>query len=255
MMFTGIVEEKGSIKKINQLNRSLELTVSASEVTKDMKLGDSIAVNGVCLTVTDFSEDYFTMDVMPETFHHTSLSFLKHQSSINLVCALRADDRFGGHFVTGHVDGVGEVIDKKKTENAIESKISLSADLAKFVLMRGCIASDGVSLTVSGIEINIRPISSSPHTAKEAVLGSLDVGDIVNGEADMLAKHLHAFVHAQRKSDILLINEGSFTMFHLIEDTIKDLQAGKMVIVFDDEFRENEGDRLAIAKYVTPETI
>src|SRR5699024_8622980 len=127
-MFTGIVEEQGSIKKISQLNRALELTVSASEVTKDMKLGDSIAVNGVCLTVTDFSEDYFTMDVMPETFHHTSLSFLKHQSSITLERAVRADERVGGHFVTGHVDGVGEVIDEKKTGHAIETQISLSAD-------------------------------------------------------------------------------------------------------------------------------
>src|SRR5699024_11039371 len=99
MMYTAIVEEKEYINKISQLNRALELTVSDSEVTKDMKLGDSIAVNGVCLSVTDFSEDYFTMDVMPETFHHTSLSFLKHQSSINLERALRADDRFGGHFV------------------------------------------------------------------------------------------------------------------------------------------------------------
>src|SRR5699024_3503523 len=116
MMFTGIVEELGTIKKIRQLNRTLELTVSASEVTKYMKLGYSSAVNGVCLTVTDFSEDYFTMDVMPETFHYTSLSLLKHQSSINLERALRADDRFGGHFVSCHVDGVGEVIDKTKTE-------------------------------------------------------------------------------------------------------------------------------------------
>src|SRR5699024_9541222 len=126
MMFTGIVEEQGSIKKISQLNRALELTVSASEVTKDMKLGDSIAVNGVCLTVTDYSEDYFTMDVMPETFHHTSLSFLRHQSSINLDRALRADDRFGGHLVTDHVGEVGVVIDKKKTVNPIETQISLS---------------------------------------------------------------------------------------------------------------------------------
>ena len=197
-MFTGIVEELGTIKKISQLNRTLELTVSASEVTKDMKLGDSIAVNGVCLTVTDFSEDYFTMDVMPETFHYTSLSLLKHQSSINLERALRADDRFGGHFVSGHVDGVGEVINKTKAENAIEIQISLSADLAKFVLMKGSIAIDGVSLTVFGIENNILTISIIPHTAKETVLGSIDVGDIVNVEADMLAKHLHAFVHAQR---------------------------------------------------------
>src|SRR5699024_8731397 len=198
-------------------------------------------------------EDYFTMDVRPETLHSTSLSFLKHQSSINLERALRADDRFGGHFVTGHVDGVGEVIDKKKTENAIEIQISLSADLAKFVLMKGSIAIDGVSLTVFGIENNILTISIIPHTAKETVLGSLDVGDIVNVEADMLAKHLHAIVDAQIYSDILLKNEGSFTMFHPIEDAIKDLQAGKMVIVCDDEDRENEGDLLAIAEYVTPE--
>src|SRR5699024_7546186 len=255
MMFTGIVEELGTIEKISQLNRTLELTVSASEVTKDMKLGDSIAVNGVCLTVTDFSEDYFTMDVMPETFHHTSLSLLKHQSSINLERALLADDRFGGHFVSGHVDGVGEVINKTKAENAIEIQISLSADLAKFVLMKGSIAIDGVSLTVFGIENNILTISIIPHTAKETVLGSIDGGDIVNVEADMLAKHLHAFLHAQVEIDIIFINEGSFTMFLVIEDAIKNLQEGKMVIVCDDEDRENEGDLLAIAEYVTPETI
>src|SRR5699024_11936828 len=104
----------------------------------------------------------------------------------------------GGHFVTGHVDEVGEVIDKTKTENAIEIQISLSADLAKFVLMKGSIAIDGVSLTVFGIENNILTISIIPHTAKATVLGSLDVGDIVTVEADMLAKHLHAIVHGQR---------------------------------------------------------
>src|SRR5699024_5616517 len=148
-------------------------------------------------TVTDFSEDYFTMGVMPETFHHTSLSLLKHQSSINLERALRADDRFGGHFVTGHVDGVGEVIDKTKTENAIEIQISLSADLAKFVLMEGSSAIDGVSLSVFAIENNILTISTITHTAKETVLRSLDDIDMVNVETDMLANHLHAFVHAQ----------------------------------------------------------
>src|SRR5699024_3108063 len=137
------------------------------------------------------------MDVIAETFHHTSLSFLKHQSSINLERALRADDRSGAHFVTGHVDGVGEVIDKTKTENTIEIQISLTADITKFVLMKGSIAIDGVSLTVFGIENNILTISIIPHNAKETVLGSLDVGDIVNVETDMLAKHLHAFVHAQ----------------------------------------------------------
>src|SRR5699024_7080037 len=158
MMFTGIGEELGTIEKISQKNRAQELTVSASEVTKDKKLGDSIAVNSDCHTVTDFSEDYLTIDVMPETFHYKSLSLLKHQSSINLERALRADDRFGGHFVSGHVDGIGEVINKAKTENAIEIQISLSADLAKFVLMKGSIAIDGVSLTVFGIENNILTI-------------------------------------------------------------------------------------------------
>src|SRR5699024_8250477 len=145
----------------------------------------------VCLTVTDFSEDYFTMDVMPETFHHTSLSLLKHQSSINLERALRADARIGGHFVRGHVDGIGEVINKAKTENEIDIQISLYTDLAKFVLMKGSIAIDGVSLTVFGIENNILTIAIIPHTVKETVLGLLDVGDIVNVETDMLAKHLH----------------------------------------------------------------
>src|SRR5699024_12763221 len=123
--FTGIVEELGTIEKISQLNRTLELTVSASEVTKDMKLGDSIAVNGVCLTVTDFSEDYFTMDVMPETFHHTSISLLKHQSSINLERALLADVRFGGNLVCGYVVGVGALINMTKVENVIEYQIAL----------------------------------------------------------------------------------------------------------------------------------
>src|SRR5699024_12554317 len=105
------------------------------------------------------SEIYFCMDVMTDTIHHTSINLLKHQSSINLERVLRADDRFGGHFVSGHVDGVGEVINKTKAENAIEIQISLSADLAKFVLMKGSIAIDGVSLTVFGIENNILTIS------------------------------------------------------------------------------------------------
>lgn len=194
-MFTGIIEELGSVKKITQQGKTMEISIHATKIMPGMKLGNSIAVNGVCLTVTRFTATDFTVDVMPETFRSTSLVALTERMEVNLERAMPATGRFDGHFVTGHVDGIGEILKKEHKENAIYFHISVSPDLSKYIVMKGSIAIDGISLTVFGIEANRLIVSIIPHTAKETVLGRKGTGDSVNLETDMLAKYLYSFVH------------------------------------------------------------
>ncbi|WP_233880929.1 riboflavin synthase [Virgibacillus halodenitrificans] len=197
-MFTGIIEEVGSVKKVAQQGRAMEITIHATKIMPGIKLGDSIAVNGICLTVTRLTSTEFSVDVMPETFRSTSLSTLKERMEVNLERAMPATGRFDGHFVTGHVDGVGEILKKEPTENAIYFHISIPTDFSKYIVMKGSVAIDGISLTVFGIEADTLIVSIIPHTAKETVLGRKGTGDQVNLETDMLAKYLYSFVHEHR---------------------------------------------------------
>lgn len=206
-MFTGIVEEQGTIEKITHVKHTLRLTISALKVMDDIALGDSIAINGVCLTVTDFTRQTFTMDVMPETFNATSLSTLKQRSLVNLERAMHASGRFGGHFVTGHVDGTGQILAKTTTENALVIQISVPTNVSRFLLDKGSIAVDGVSLTVFGLSKDMVTVSIIPHTAEETVLGSKGVGEIVNIEADMLAKYLYSFINKQEEKSTSKLSE------------------------------------------------
>lgn len=205
-MFTGIIEELGTIEKISAKGNTLKISICAKKVMADMKLGDSVAVNGVCLTVTSFNHDTFTVDVMPETFHHTALSDFKQGTLINLERAMAANGRFGGHFVTGHVDGVGKIVKKKRNENALEVTIRLPNKENLFLLPKGSIAIDGTSLTIFGIEGDVITISLIPHTAKETILGMKQVGERVNIEFDLLAKYVHSMVAhsspSRKKNDI-----------------------------------------------------
>ncbi|KAF0816230.1 MULTISPECIES: riboflavin synthase [unclassified Cytobacillus] len=198
-MFTGIIEELGTVKKVVQQGKAMKLTILASKILSDVQLGDSISVNGVCLTVTEFARNGFSADVMPETFKSTSLSAIKERSKVNLERAMRANGRFGGHFVTGHVDGTGQILKKSASENAIYIQISVPPALSHLLIMKGSIAVDGISLTVFGNEDNTVTVSVIPHTASETVLGFKTVGDIVNLEFDMLAKYLYTFVNRQQQ--------------------------------------------------------
>lgn len=193
-MFTGIVEEKGRVMEIEYKSaQSIQLSIAAEKVVTDVSLGDSIAINGICLTVTQFSNEHFQVDVMPETMKATSLANLSVGSELNLERSMSATGRFGGHFVTGHVDYTGEIMRRESMENAIYYDIYMkSADMSLYI-MKGSVAVDGVSLTIFAVDDERKQLTISliPHTVSETVLGDKSVGDLVNIEADMLAKLVH----------------------------------------------------------------
>lgn len=193
-MFTGIIEELGTIQKIQSKGSTLVLNIKAKKVLEDIKLGDSVAVNGVCLTVTNFNNETFLLDVMPETFHSTSLSGLQQGSLVNLERAMASNGRFGGHFVTGHVDTVGKIVKREPRENAIYIEVQYPDEFNHLALSKGSIALDGTSLTIFGLTNNSITVSIIPHTAKESILGMKKVGDKVNIEFDMIGKYLYSFL-------------------------------------------------------------
>lgn len=199
-MFTGIVEELGTIQSISKKGKTLALTIHGAKVLEEVRNGDSIAVNGVCLTVTTFDEHTFQVDVMPETYNATSLSILKRGSTVNLERAMAANGRFGGHFVTGHVDGVGTILKRENDENAIYYHIAYPSTYRHLLLMKGSIAIDGTSLTVFGIDENYFTVSIIPHTVEQSVIGLKNVGDIVNLEFDLIGKYLHSLLSVNRQS-------------------------------------------------------
>jgi riboflavin synthase len=214
-VFTGIIEEKGTIKGIQKRSEhAIQMIIEAKKILDDVKLGDSIAVNGVCLTVTSFSTKEFQVDVMPETIKSTSLKDLNNGSKVNLERAMSANGRFGGHFVSGHVDGIGEIIRKQRQENAIYYDIKVSDELEKYLMLKGSITVDGTSLTIFNVNKNVVTISIIPHTVQETIVGDKSQGDIVNIECDMLAKYVHNILkptNRTQKADIdkeLLIQNG-----------------------------------------------
>ncbi|PWA12418.1 riboflavin synthase [Pueribacillus theae] len=192
-MFTGIIEEIGKIEAMDHGADAITMKIKAKKILHDVQLGDSIAVNGVCLTVTSFTEGDFTVDVMPETVKSTSLKSLKQGSSVNLERAMAANGRFGGHFVTGHVDGIGEIRAKRPVSNAVYYEIAVPDELMSYIIYKGSIAVDGTSLTVFGVNDGSFTISLIPHTLSETVLGDKAPGDIVNIECDMLGKYVEQF--------------------------------------------------------------
>lgn len=192
-MFTGIIEEIGSVKGVRSSASSMELKLAAGKVLGDVAIGDSISVNGVCLTVTTFSKDEFTADVMPETFKGTSLRNLKTGTKVNLERAMAAGGRFGGHFVNGHVDAVGTIKSLQELENALYVTINIPSELTVFFVQKGSVAIDGTSLTVFGITDDSITVSLIPQTKEDTVLGSKKIGDEVNIECDMMAKYIHRF--------------------------------------------------------------
>ncbi|AZV41271.1 riboflavin synthase subunit alpha [Peribacillus asahii] len=189
-MFTGIIEDIGVVQSLKKGKQSMEITISSEKIVEDVHLGDSIAVNGVCLTVTSFTTNTFTVDVMPETVKASSIQLLKPGSPINLERAMSAQGRFGGHFVSGHIDGTGTIIKKQPKENAVYFTIELQEGLSQYCIPRGSVAIDGTSLTIFDIQGNLLTVSLIPLTFQDTIIGQKGVGDIVNIENDMIGKYI-----------------------------------------------------------------
>ncbi len=189
-MFTGIVEEIGRILSIQHGSQSLRLAIQARKVLEGTRIGDSIAINGICLTVTAIGADWFTADVMPETLRRTNLGKLRSHSPVNLERALRLGDRLGGHLVSGHIDGIGQLDGKRREGNAILIRIKADASLLRYIITKGSITLDGVSLTVVNVDDSGFEVSLIPHTEGETILGQCQNGDLINLECDVIGKYV-----------------------------------------------------------------
>ena len=189
-MFTGIVEELGTIRAVRRGAASAVLSIGASEVLSDLKIGDSVAVNGVCLTVTSLDDGGFTADVMHETLGRSSLGALAPGGRVNLERAMPANGRFGGHIVSGHIDGTGKVASVRPDDNALWYTISAAPELLRCIVEKGSITIDGISLTVAAVDETSFSVSLIPHTAAVTTLGKKRAGDTVNLETDIIGKYL-----------------------------------------------------------------
>lgn len=189
-MFTGIIEELGKVKAIEKQQDAIRLTIGANKVLSDLKRGDSISCSGTCLTAIEINDEGFTADVMLETLRRSSLDGIVVGDPINLERAMNHQTRFGGHIVQGHVDGVGEFVSREKSENWDWVKIRIPRELLKYVVHKGSITFDGISLTVNDIEDDVISLSLIPETLAVTTLGYKQPGDKVNVEADVLAKHI-----------------------------------------------------------------
>jgi len=194
-MFTGIVEEMGSIKSLKKGSKSAVLTIEADKVLAGSKVGDSIAVNGVCLTVTSIAEGQFSADVMAETLRRSSLGTLAKGSKVNLERAMAADGRFGGHIVSGHIDGTGTILSLKPEGNAVWVEIQASQAVLKYIVEKGSIAIDGISLTVARLTEQGFAVSVIPHTGAETTLLRRRAGEMVNLENDIIGKYVDRLLH------------------------------------------------------------
>jgi riboflavin synthase len=197
-MFTGIIEELGRIEHIERLDDAVRLTIAGSLVMSDLGRGESIAVSGVCLTAIDITSQSFTADVMLETLRRTSLAAAKTGDAVNLERAMTASSRFGGHVVQGHVDGVGEIISRTPSEHWELVRIKLPAELMRYVVMKGSITLDGVSLTVAELGAAEVTVSLIPETLRLTTLGEKQPGSLVNVEVDIMAKHIERLLEAHK---------------------------------------------------------
>ncbi len=202
-MFTGIVEEIGTIKKIQGGSKSSTITISADKVLSDVKIGDSICTQGVCLTVTSFSKGEFTVDVMAETMRRSTFVDMQGGERVNLERALAVGDRLGGHMVSGHIDGTGEIIAYEREENAVWVSIQADKKILKYMIPKGSIAIDGISLTVAELADSYFRVSVIPHTGEETTLLKRKIGDKVNLENDLVGKYIERFAgfRAEEKNE------------------------------------------------------
>ena len=196
-MFTGIVEELGTVAKVETLPDSIRLQIKGDLISSDLSQGESIAVNGVCLTAAELTSDGFIADVMLETLNRSSLSGIEKGDRVNLERAMSGSGRFGGNVVQGHVDGVAEIVSREPSANLEVVKVKIPSNLSKYVVHKGSITFDGVSLTVHDITDDTVSLSLIPETLRLTNLGSKKVGDKLNVEADILAKHIEKLIEAR----------------------------------------------------------
>lgn len=189
-MFTGIIEEIGTVRRIEHGAKGARLTIQANTVLEDTRIGDSIATNGVCLTVVSMTSDSFSADVMAESLRRSSLGTLQGGSPVNLERAMAANGRFGGHIVSGHIDGTGTIASQKREDNAVWVKIKAPAPLLRYIVEKGSIAIDGVSLTVAAVTDTDFSVSIIPHTGAQTILLGKKPGDPVNLECDVIGKYV-----------------------------------------------------------------
>ncbi len=194
-MFTGIIEEIGAVERIKKGQHSAVLTIRAENVLEGTKIGDSIAVNGICLTVTALGGGSFSADVMHETLNRSAMAGLSPGTHINLERAMPADGRFGGHIVAGHVDGVGKICRIRRDDTAIWYTVTAVPEVLRYVVEKGSIAIDGVSLTVAAVTEADFSISAIPHTVAQTVLRERKEGDLVNLETDVIGKYVEKLLH------------------------------------------------------------
>jgi riboflavin synthase len=208
-MFTGIIEELGQVASIDTKGQQRRLTVASSRLVKELKQGDSISVSGVCLTAVDISSSSFTCDLAQETWLRTSFSRLKPTASVNLELPMRANGRFDGHVVQGHVDGIGKVTSFEQVLNGNDFVLQLNApsELTRYIVAKGSLAIEGISLTVAAIDgTNVR-VAIIPHTAEVTNLRSLKPGDPVNLEVDVIAKYVEKMIGAEKSKSSITIEK------------------------------------------------
>jgi riboflavin synthase len=189
-MFTGLIEDLGSIEELRRTHERATLTVNTGLPMDELQLGESIAINGVCLTVTDFGSGRFSADVSPESLDCTSLGDLKRGSQVNLERALRLSDRLGGHLVTGHVDGLGRIVERKRDGNAWRFTFQVEAALSSGLVAKGSVTIDGISLTVNQLSDEQFGVAIIPHTLDQTTLKDRQVGEMVNIETDLIGKYV-----------------------------------------------------------------
>ncbi len=194
-MFTGIIEEMGTIKNMAAGKQSYHITISADKVTQGTKTGDSIAVNGICLTVTAVRPGSFEADVMAETVRRTSLSSLHTGSRVNLERALTLSGRLGGHIVSGHIDGTGRITHIEKEDNAVWLTVDTPRELLRYMVEKGSVAVDGVSLTIAYVDKKCFKVSIIPHTGEATILLGKNIGDPVNLECDIIGKYVEKLLY------------------------------------------------------------
>jgi riboflavin synthase len=200
-MFTGIIEERGKVKAVRKGVKSSAFMISAETVLKDIAIGDSINTNGVCLTVTAFDGDCFSVDVMPETMRGTNLGTLKAESEVNLERALQLSGRLGGHLVSGHIDGTGVISSIKKEDNAVWYTVAAGNEILRYLIPKGSVALDGISLTVVHVGLASFDVSVIPHTHSATTISGKKSGDIVNIECDQVGKYIEKFTGTQNRGN------------------------------------------------------
>lgn len=194
-MFTGLIEEIGIIEAIINENKSMKLSIKANKILENINIGDSISTNGICLTVTNFTKNSFTVDVMPETMRKTNLGKLKIGNFVNLERALKVSDRLGGHIVSGHIDGTGIIKAFKDEDNATWVTVETTREIIKYIIPKGSISIDGTSLTVVDVFENSFTVSLIPITKKDTILLMKKVGDELNLECDIVGKYIERFLN------------------------------------------------------------